>query len=49
MKKFLALFLSVFMLITVGLTTSGCASKDGIIDDKNTLNIRIRKAGYGTT
>lgn len=49
MKKFLALFLSVFMLITVWLTTSGCASKDGIIDDKNTLNIRIRKAGYGTT
>ena len=51
MKKKLVKFLAVMLALTVGFSAIACGDKGGdqIINDKNTLNVKIRKAGTGTT
>ena len=42
--------LSAMLAIIMAVSLFGCGStNDGIIDDEKTLNIKIRKAGYGVT
>lgn len=51
MKKILTKITVIAMAALMSLPFAGCgASQDpGIVDEPNTINVKIRKAGYGTT
>ncbi len=50
-KRFLSIISAVLVFITalVSLTACGKDPSPGIVDDENTINVRIRNAGYGKT
>ena len=46
--RILATLMTLFMIVSFGACSSSSGG-DNIIDDEKTLNVKIRKAGYGTT
>lgn len=50
-KRILSVLLAVMLAVTAGITLIGCGGGKGdlIVDNEYTLNVKLRKAGYGTT
>ena len=49
MKKLLSMLLALTLTLAACFTMVGCGRGDKIDDSENVLNVKIRKAGFGTT